>query len=350
MKWLMAIGAALAVLMGVAPADAHFLRQSQPVQVMSQNLYIGADLARLLAGESPAAVLQTVQQTNYPERAEQIARAIDDFNPDLVGLQEVSHITLLDPAGNTLLDLDYLQILLDALDRQGEHYQVASSVDNADVTLPVELAPGVSGSGHVVDRDVIIYRTTTTSVSDPKSANYGTNFTVSLGGYPIEFTRGYTSVKATVAGRTLRFVNTHLEVENAPCAGATGLVICQDVQAVELQKALSAETLPTILVGDFNAEPGAAAYNTLDHGGYLDSWTVRYRYNDEPGFTCCQLEKLDNVESQLTQRIDHIWLSDGDFPRTQVTTTVVGDWDQRKTPSGMWYSDHGGPFAKLSRY
>lgn len=349
-KLLLAVGLALMVGMGAAPADAQARFFSSPprIQVMSQNLYIGADLSRLLGGESPAAVLATVQETNYPERAAQIAKAIDEFNPDLIGLQEVSDITVFTTTGQTVLKLDYLQILLDALAARGESYGVASTVNDSDVTLPIDGPPTTATTfGKVVDRDVILYRKRTTTVSDPISANYTTNFTASVGGFPIEFTRGYTGVDATVRGKTVRFVNTHLEVENAPCASPTGLVICQDVQAVELQKALAAETLPTILVGDFNAVPGSTAYGTIDNGGWTDSWNVREAYRVESGFTCCQSEKLLNRASELNQRIDQIWLSDGDFRRTGITTTVVGDWDARKTPSGRWYSDHGGPFARI---
>jgi endonuclease/exonuclease/phosphatase family metal-dependent hydrolase len=349
MKWYVALAAAVAVLIGVTPAQARPVSWffEPPVQVMSQNLYIGADLSRLLAGDSPAAVLRTVQQTDYPSRALKVAEAIDDFNPDLIGLQEVSLITVFDSTGKTQLQLDYLSILLADLKARGEHYAVASTVNDSDVTLPIDPVAGTFG--RVLDRDVVLYRTTTTSVAHPSAANYGTNFTTAIQGHPIKFTRGYTGVDATVHGRTYRFVNTHLEVENAPCSSLTRLVICQDVQSAELQKALASVTLPTILVGDFNAVPGSTAYNHLDNGGYLDTWTIRVPYNNEPGFTCCQSELLNNVDSQLDKRIDHIWLSDGDFGRVRAVTTVVGDWTHRKTPAGLWYSDHGGPYAEISR-
>ncbi len=351
-KLLLAVGLALMVGMGAAPADAQAARffSSPPrIQVMSQNLYIGADLAKLLDGTaSPASILATVQETEYPARAAKIAEAIDDFNPDLIGLQEVSNITVFTKSGQTVLQLDYLDILLKALKARGESYAVASTVPNANVTLPVDgTAETATTFGNVLDRDVILYRTRTTTVSDPISANYSTNFTVPFGGTEVKFTRGYTGVDATVRGKAVRFVNTHLEVEDGFCAPPTGVVLCQDPQAAELQKTLESETLPTILVGDFNAEPGSTAYNTIDNGGFTDAWKVRQAYPQESGFTCCQSEKLLNAASELTQRIDHVWLSDGDFRNTSVTSTVVGDWDARKTPSGRWYSDHGGPFARI---
>ena len=342
MKRIALFFAALVLLAVATPASAN---HRTTVEVMSQNLYIGADLDRLLQGEDPAALLATVQQTDFPSRAVEIAEAIDAFNPDLLGLQEVSLISVFDSNGNVLFELDYLTILMAAIGAEGENYAVASEVVNSDVTLPVDLEAGTFA--RVVDRDAIIYRTTTTTVANPVSANFGTNFAIGppIFPVPLEFTRGYTMVDATVGSQQFTFVNTHLEVAGAPCLTEAGPVICQDVQAAELAEVLSGISGPMVLVGDINAEPGMAAYETFASGGYLDTWTVRYPYNDEPGDTCCQSETLDNVENQLFERIDHIFIRELD--PYYVVTTVVGDWDQRKTPSGLWYSDHGGPWARL---
>ncbi len=335
--------AVFVTVLAAAPAQANH-SQSARLEVMSQNLYIGADLDRLLQGENPAELLQTVQQTDFPSRAVEIAQGIDDFNPDLIGLQEVSIISVFDSTGNVLFELDYLAILMQAIGAEGENYAVAAEVTNSDVTLPVDPAAGTFA--RVIDRDAIIYRTATASVANATSANFSTNFAVELNGFPIEFTRGYNAVDAVVDGREFRCVNTHLEVSGAPCLTESGPVICQDVQAAELHEALADEELPVILVGDINAEPGETAYETFASNGYLDTWTVRYPYNDESGVTCCQSELLSNVENQLDKRIDHIFISE-DVNVWFAVTTVVGDWDQRKTPSGLWYSDHGGPWARL---
>lgn len=341
-KWFASMFVAVLTVALMTPADASH-SETKRVEVMSQNLYIGADLSRLLAGEDPAAILETVQQTNFPARAVEIAEAFDDFEPALVGLQEVSIISVFDSAGNVLFELDYLEILLAATAEEDLHYEVGSSVTNADVTLPVDLAAGIFA--RVIDRDVIIYDAETTSVSHPRSANFSTNFTVELGGFPIEFTRGFTMVNADIGGRQVRFVNTHLEVEGAPCLTETGLVICQDVQAEELVQLLGESDMPTMLVGDFNAQPGMPAYETIIGADYTDTWTLRYPYNDEPGFTCCQAEDLLNIENLLDQRIDHIFIAD--LHSRFTLTTVVGDWEERKTPGGLWYSDHGGPWARM---
>lgn len=326
----------------LAPAGAN---HALNIRTMSQNLYLGADVDRLLAGEPPAAVLATIQQTNFPARAVEIARAIDAFRPDLIGLQEVSLITLFDSNGNVLLELDFLAILLDALAARGEHYTVASTLNNADVTLPIDPVAGTFG--RLRDRDVILARNSTTTTSNAASANYTNNLTVDLGGFPLEFTRGYTAVDAKVRGKRIRFVNTHLEVEDLPCLTATGPQVCQDLQSAELIDAIADEKLPVLLVGDFNAVPGTTAYQTVADAGYIDTWTVRYPYNNEPGYTCCQAEDLTGA-NQLAVRIDHIFVKDSDdFPIFRAITTVVGDWEQRRTADGLWYSDHGGPWAKL---
>ena len=233
-----------------------------------------------------------------------------------------------------------------------DRYEVAASVTNADVTLPIDPANGIFGS--VVDRDVVLYRHTTTSI-DPNSIavdNFDAVFTPSFAGVEIPFLRGYVALDARVHGRDFRFVNTHLEVsaaEGGLCVSPEGEVFsCQDAQATELVNVLADDGLPTILVGDINAEPGMNAYNTIDNAGYTDTWTIRYPSPAEQGFTCCQSETLDNVELQLTQRIDHIFIEDSINPLL-TRTTVVGDWDQRKTKTDppLWYSDHGGPWARL---
>lgn len=322
-----------------APAAAQE-DESVHVDVMSQNLYIGADLERILAGEDPAAVLETVLSTNYPSRAAAIAQSIAVNQPDLVGLQEVTLITVFDLDGNVLLHLDYLDILLQTLGAFGQSYDVSSTVVNADVTLPVNAQAGVFA--RVIDRDVTIHNTNTVSVANPAGANFSTNFTVELNGFPIEFTRGYTSVDATVDGQTFRFVNTHLEVENAPCF-TPEFVICQEAQATELIDELYDEVFPVILVGDFNAAPGETAYQTIVDRGYADTWNSEI----ESGFTCCQSELLDNAESELSRRIDHLFVRRRGTKVLNAATTVLGDEQADRTGEGLWPSDHGAPFASL---
>ena len=108
------------------------------LDVMTQNLYVGADVFRVFEG-APCGPLQsiyeihkTVQATNFPERAEAIADIVMRQKPHVIGLQEVSLIrsqfpadfaTIVDPVSMTFRFLpnaedvvfDYLQLLIDAL-------------------------------------------------------------------------------------------------------------------------------------------------------------------------------------------------------------------------------------------
>ena len=319
---------------GPVPGDDAFIFGPQcelvpvlDVDVMSQNLYIGADLDRILQGEPPAAVLQTVLATDYPGRAAKIAETIGANRPDLVGLQEATRITVFDSQGNVLLALDYLEILMGQLNAQGHPYGVSSAVINADVTLPIDTASGIFA--RVIDRDAIIHNTETTTVANAVSQNFATNFAIDLGGVPIEFTRGFTGVDATVDGQTFRFVNTHLEVRNAPCVTPVGVMVCQNAQAGELIDALAGTVSPTILVGDFNAALGETAYQTVGDGGFTDTWNSQ----TEAGNTCCQFELLDNAESELNQRIDHLFVRDAEI--VSATTTVLGDEQESRTAGGL---------------
>ena len=155
-----------------------------------------------------AETLRIIQQTNFPERAAAIASQIKRAQPDVIGLQEVSLIRRQIPGdfflGNPQpaqdVIYDYLDILLGELAREGLHYEVTVSVQNADAELPGPA--GVDAQG---------------------------NPQFPLGGMSIEFTCGYTIVDANVRGRWYRVANTHLEL---PGPGMLGVV--QAMQAQEL--------------------------------------------------------------------------------------------------------------------
>ena len=334
------IAALMAVTVAVAPASAGDT-EDVTINVMSQNMYIGADLSLVLNGSAtPAEIFDTVKKSDIGGRSFQMAETIKENQPDLVGLQEVTLIEVLDADDNVLQVIDYLEILMGSLDILGESYAVSSFVENADVKLPI--APGIFV--RVVDRDVIIHKTGT-AVSNPHGAPFSTNFRFPLGGEWIQFTRGFTAVDATFGGTTFRFVNTHLEVEGIPCVTPGGLVICQNAQATELIDTLYTEGKPVILVGDFNSAPGEVAYQTVVDRGYKDTWNS----DTETGFTCCQPELLNNPDSELSRRIDHIFTRRRAIKVNTAITTVLSDEDDSKTPppGELWSSDHGAPIADL---
>jgi hypothetical protein len=80
-----------------AQADAG---NADKIKIMSRNLYLGADIFPVIAAAqdpnpiaTPVAVtnvFQTVQASNFPERAQAIADEIERRRPHAIGLQEVS--------------------------------------------------------------------------------------------------------------------------------------------------------------------------------------------------------------------------------------------------------------------
>ena len=128
---------------------------------------------------------------------------------------------------------------MDALQAEGLNYQVAAQVENIDIEMPMFTDTGITDV-RLTDYDVVLSRSDVT-ISRAASVNYTNALTIEMLG--LEIQRGYTAVDATVAGVTYRFVNTHLEA------------FAEDnriAQAQELVDILSDETLPIILLGDFN--------------------------------------------------------------------------------------------------
>ena len=100
------------------------------VSVMTRNIYVGTDVDVILQAQDPtqipvlvAQAFQTLINTNFPERAEALAKEIKKNKPHLIGLQEVSLIRLQSPGdavdGGSIpaedVVWDYLEILLTTL-------------------------------------------------------------------------------------------------------------------------------------------------------------------------------------------------------------------------------------------
>ena len=369
------------------------------VKVMTRNVYLGADIFNVLAAaqdpdpalgglDVPAAVadlFQIVQDTNFPERAQAIAKEILMTRPHLIGLQEVSKwytqspsdFFQLTPAGlkpdpyqTPAEDLfyDYLAILLDALSAKGLHYKVAVISENADVELPMltgfTTIPGIPDPVptfddlRMVDRDVILVRGDV-AFSNPFSANYHNNLSAEIGGVQLEFTRGWAKVDAEICGATYRFVNTHLEIAGDP-GSAFRLIQAQQMQ--ELLGELNGEEDPILLVGDFNSSPehipgeaclpGAGCFNYVPpyilattYFGYLDAWDLIFWPRD--GFTSSFDEYVSDPTAELTERIDLILVKPQDKEIKNVIAITTGDTPFSMTPGGLWPSDHAGVVARI---
>lgn len=363
------------------------------IKVMTQNLYVGANLFKLLdetrpVPETAAEIFGDVQATDFRQRAEAIADSIAKHRPHLIGLQEVSLIRTQcpddiilppnDPTPNaTTVYADYLQILLGALNARGLNYEVAAIVENADVELPVFNlgllldCPSPIFDARLTDYDVTLKRSDV-DVTFASSDNYLANFPVPTPAGPIVFTRGYNIVDVLIKGRSYRFVNTHLEVSGNPFANGF-----QFAQAFELARILdglaaAAGDEIVILVGDLNSDPAEGPlvecalpptfdtfglcptpYAVMASNAYTDTWTVRNGSLDD-GFTCCQEDLLTNDNSSLDERIDHIWVraplggAQGPNFLLAVHSMTVGDRQKDRTVSWLWPSDHAGVVAGMT--
>lgn len=369
--------AGLAAASAVAAAD---------IDVMTQNQYLGADIAPLVEPglteeEFFARVVVALQQVaaNKPrERIAALAAEILARRPHLVGLQEVfsfecQPITAIDgcalPAIAGAMN-DHLEATMGTL---GDAYRVVAQVENLDVTLPLFLSADIGMLIHVVDRDVILSRGDVPALKLPEivlsqlcdaahRSVDGCNYTVvvPLASLGTSIQRGFVAATALVNQRPYLFVNTHLETRE-PFAFFQALQALQLAGTVE---ALIEESgLPAIVVGDFNSSPNdtmpvevppifpgvpaqvPSPYMTMS-SMMNDAWL--FRPGNVAGLSCCQLADLSNHQSQLYERIDLIWSS---VPPLEVKQArVIGDTVNTKTRPpgrGLWPSDHGAVAATL---
>ena len=149
--------------------------------VMTRNLYVGADLGAITSldpldplylqklAAAVTAVYQTaVVQNDFRVRVTGLVDEIVAAGPDLVGLQEASVFRVQSPGdlvdgGTTpasVVVIDYLQVLIEALAARGAHYAVVSASTNSDVELPM-LNPVTGGidDARLTDQDAILART-----------------------------------------------------------------------------------------------------------------------------------------------------------------------------------------------
>jgi len=252
------------------------------LRVMTRNIYIGVDVEAVFSAENPEdiplLVAQTYQQllsTNFSERAVALANEVAFTRPHLIGLQEVTLLRLQSPgdaiyggtesAENVLIS--YLDVFMAALEAYGLKYKVAAKMQNVDVELPmlIGINPLMFDDIRVTDFDVILVRDYV-NISDVVEKNYTVNLIIP--NLNLELPCGYCAIDATIGDRTYRFVNTHLEAISPEIRLA---------QAQELLLDLQDETLPIVLLGDFNSPaPTGDTYNLILSTDYTDLWTLNF--------------------------------------------------------------------------
>lgn len=319
--------------------------------VMTQNLYLGADLAPLFGQSGPelvqaaGAAYAHMVQTDFPSRAQAIADLIVAQSPDIIGLQEVSlwETAPLSSAPEFEVTYDFLDILLAALAERGHPYRAVATNTNFSGALQIS----ANTLARYTDRDVIIVRddlpVSQLKVSNATAQNFQAALPVPLNGGEIMIPRGWSTIDVKVRGKSYRFVNTHLEAYSP---------IIRNFQALELAGVLAASPLPVVLVGDLNSTPddSLGAYGIFAGAGFIDSWIEAMESGT--GFTSGQSEDLNNPTSQLSERIDYVLHSaganinalpdGGDIVGEELTDRVLSAFNQL-----LWPADHAGVVFRL---
>ncbi len=329
--------------------------------VMTQNMYLGSSLNPALEATTPEAFVEavariyaTVQYTNFPQRAEAIAGEVEENEPDLIGLQEVTKWTT--GGVNPPPGYDFLAILESDLAARGLHYTAAAIAHNANIgPAPLALAeqgcvqpgPTITCSVQLEDRDVILVNDDTPGLtwSNPQSGRYATQQTIESPVGPLSFDRGWAAIDARLKQQPFRFVDTHLETEESP--------LVQEAQAAEFL-AGPAKGGTIVATGDFNSASDGSTTTSYAQltapGKFRDSWNEGLL---GPGNSCCQESNtpplapgaLNNPVSTLRTRIDLI-LSRGAARSDGDDAKLIGDTPFQATPP-FWPSDHAGVISDL---
>jgi hypothetical protein len=367
-RLLVALIAAISVLALLLPTAAAAKKDNHSdhgkgkvVGVMTRNLYLGADLAPVIAAENTeqvvsasGAVLRDVVANDFPTRAKGLAHEILEQRPDLVGLQEVAywHTTPITPAGKELT-IDYLNLLMNELNKGPgpDRYEVVVVQNEFGTETPADYN-GVAGDGpggELADaevlgrlqmRDVILARAGAgVHTWNASGGNFNTLLELSVGGQPVAVKRGWTATDAQVRGsHPFHFVNTHLEAFHP-------LVRAAQAQELVAPGGPATSSLPVVLVGDLNSDDDTVtgadqlAYQALLAAGFVERST-----NDPLG--CCLNSSLlaegaGGSVSDFDHQVDHVMTNDPSITLERSAVTGL------LPVNGFWDSDHAGLFSAL---
>ena len=248
-----------------------------------------------------------------PERIELIAEALAELQPDIVFLQEV---LMSGDAGYP----DVQSILLSAL---GEDYTAVFGDitgrpigEGAIGQMTLTRLPVISAENHHIGGPRSLHRVTV-------ETNFG----------------------------PLDLYNAHLE--------GTGAIfdVSEDAPLTEIENVLAfiqaTRTGPTILTGDFNAEPDDPSIQAMRDAGFVDALTAgggaTSAVAGDPGCTSSTRPLSDNAENRALRRIDYIWLLPGAKREVTVERAALFLNEPGELADGglLWASDHIGVQALL---
>jgi endonuclease/exonuclease/phosphatase family metal-dependent hydrolase len=375
---LLAAALAAAALLAAVPTGAS--AKTGDVKVMTRNVYLGADLTPGVRAtgfqelvNAAGGILNSVDKNKFGTRAKGLSAEILAQKPDLVGLQEAAlwrtspcTKTPIPPQATTVR-YDYVKLLLAQLNKGKSRYkavvsqnefdfEIYSNTDGNTATSAPGCPFGAEINGRLTMRDVILVRRGV-KTTRARKGNFDTLLQVKPAGVPVNVTRGWTSVDATVGGsRKFRFVNTHLEAFDNQASNNTnkgtslGNGQIREAQAKELVASggpAAKNKLPVILLGDLNSDkktevlPGdALAYKVLLAAKFAE------RSATKPLSCCINADLLTTSGggklSDFNHKVDHV-MTDTPTRVSLLRSTVTG----RKRANGFWDSDHAGLFSLL---
>lgn len=318
------------------------------VVAMTRNMYIGADVDRVIAalaglsGEDPqaalAAVLQEFIGTDLPTRLGALAEEIARERPHVVGLQEVSTLSVNLPSefGVPPMQADFLAGLTQALALRGLSYHTVSNL-NFRFSL-------LGGGIGLEDRDVMLVSSALPILAESHGSYACPPLCVPVSGLGV-LSRGWVRATTKIGSRTVTFVSTHPESGDLP-----QIAQLRAGQMTELIGLLASVTGPVVLLGDLNDTPGSTALQLLAGAGFVDVWAS---IGAGAGNTCCHATDLQS--GAFTKRIDYVMVRGGFLTGTGRVVTggtakVIGETANARVQgaSGLiWPSDHGGVVVSL---
>jgi endonuclease/exonuclease/phosphatase family metal-dependent hydrolase len=362
-------------------AEAKTKKKGQVVKVMTRNLFLGGDLSPALNADNPSefipangAILNEVDLTTFPTRSRALAAEIRAKSPDLVGLQEVAlwredPVASLDPVfppgggppqpRATIVRYDFLDLLLNRLNRGENRYKVAVVQKEFDFEAPAD-ENGQPDDGEIPDvpsipelndaelngrltmRDVILVkRSKRIEFRKPAGGSFANLLEVTVGGVAtIDVTRGWTRVEAKVGkGPWFVFTNTHLEAFD----DETQTPSIRQLQATEIGEpgGHAQSNRPTVLVGDLNSDDNTVAPNDQKAYNALLGFGWKPRSTEDP-MSCCVNDLFAAPASQFDHHIDHVMTHSPQQVKL-LSSSVTG----RELVEGIYPSDHAGVFSRL---
>jgi endonuclease/exonuclease/phosphatase family metal-dependent hydrolase len=337
--------AALIVLLAcIAASTGEAKRTPVTVTVMTRNLYLGANLDPIVQAKSfhaaftaVAAGWAQVQANDFATRARAVAREIAQTRPDFVGFQELTLYRTQTPADltvtpATVVALDYAKELRQALAARKLHYRFLAISNGTDAELPAGDPP--QQDIRITVRDGLLVKVDKRiKIKAVRKGLYATTTPLFAG--LVQAKRGWVLADATVGGRKVRVITTHLESFNDTS---------QVAQGQELAAGPGASKLPTVLLGDLNSRAdgtGTPTHTNLLAAGFKDAWLQVHP--KAIGLTCCHGDDLRDLGGPFYSRIDYVLLRNG--PRA-VAAGIVGE-EPRDRLNGLWPSDHAGVWARV---